>query len=384
MSARPAAAPVDEIPPGETDPALLTLVETIEDLSAARTVDQIAAVIRSSARRISGADGVAFVLRDDEQCWYLDEDAIGPLWKGRRFPLTACISGWAMLNGRTAVIPDIYADPRIPHDAYRPTFVKSLVMTPVRVKDPIAAIGAYWATQRMPTADEVNRLQVMARATAAVLESARATASLAESLERRKFLLRELDHRCKNTLAAVSSIAAQTLRNASNPQAFVADFEARLQALAGAYELLTRESWGPAPLKEIVRTALAPFGGIDDGRIAVRGPSIMLRPEVAVMMHMTLHELATNAVRHGALGAPRGRVDVAWEVDGQHDGLRLAFEWTESGGPAVAAPLRRGFGRRLLEQGLARDLNGEARLAFEPDGARYRLELPLSYRVALA
>jgi len=108
--------------------ALFTLVETIEDLSAARSVDQIAAVIRSAARRITGADGVAFVLRDDDQCWYLDEDAIGPLWKGRRFPLTACISGWAMLRGETVVVPDIYADERIPHDAYRPTFVNSLVM----------------------------------------------------------------------------------------------------------------------------------------------------------------------------------------------------------------------------------------------------------------
>src|SRR6185503_6608755 len=120
---------------------LLALVEVIEDLSTARTALDVAAVVRTAARRISGADGVTFVLRDGEECWYVDEDAIGPLWKGRRFPMASCISGWAMLRGETVVVPDVYADERIPHDAYRPTFVKSLVMTPVRPADPIAAIG---------------------------------------------------------------------------------------------------------------------------------------------------------------------------------------------------------------------------------------------------
>src|ERR1700760_2595383 len=174
---------------------LFGLVEIIEQLAGARTVEDVAAIVRGAARRISGADGVTFVLRVGDRCWYLDEEAIGPLWKGQRFPLTACISGWAMLNRQTAVIPDIYADPRIPHDAYRPTFVKSLVMTPVRPNDSLAAIGAYWAQHRVPTEEEVLRLQVMARATAVALENAMLYASLNEALERRKFLLRELDHR---------------------------------------------------------------------------------------------------------------------------------------------------------------------------------------------
>jgi GAF domain-containing protein len=88
--------------------ALITLVETIEALSATRTIEDVAAVVRSAARRMSGADGVCFVLRDGDLCWYLDEDAIGPMWKGQRFPMSACISGWAMLHGQTVVIPDIY------------------------------------------------------------------------------------------------------------------------------------------------------------------------------------------------------------------------------------------------------------------------------------
>ena len=103
--------------------AAFVLVEMIEALSAARTIEDVAAVVRTAARNVSRADGVTFVLRDGEYCYYLDELAIGPLWKGRRFPLVQCISGWAMLNKQTAVIPDIYVDPRIPIDAYRPTFV---------------------------------------------------------------------------------------------------------------------------------------------------------------------------------------------------------------------------------------------------------------------
>lgn len=367
----------------DQDP-LFTLVETIEALSAARTVDQVAAVVRSAARRITGADGVAFVLRDGDKCFYLDEDAIGPLWKGRRFPLTACISGWTMLNKETAVIPDIYVDSRIPHDAYRPTFVKSLVMTPVRPDAPIAAIGAYWAVERQPTADEIAKLQVMARATATALDSALMYASLSETLERQKFLLRELDHRCKNTLAAVQSVADQTLRRSLSPAHFVEAFNGRLGALAQAHELLTRGQWGPAKLSEVVGQALAAFGGIDGRRISAQGPDIHLAPETCVAMHMTLHELAVNAAKYGALSVEAGRLEIAWHVDLAQEARALDLTWIERGGPTVSAPASRGFGSRLIEQGIARELGGEAVMSFEPEGFGFRLRAPLSPRLSLA
>ena len=370
--------------PGDGQDSLFTLVETIEDLSAARTIDQVAAVVRSAARRITGADGVAFVLRDNEQCYYLDEDAIGPLWKGKRFPMTACISGWAMLNKETAVIPDIYRDTRIPHDAYRPTFVKSLVMTPVRPRDPIAAIGAYWATERDPSQDEIVKLQVMARATATALENAMMYASLSETLERRKFLLRELDHRCKNTLAAVQSIANQTLRRSETPAHFVEAFNGRLSALAGAHELLTRQSWGRASLREVLAEALSAYGGVDGARILASGPQITLSPESALAMHMTLHELGVNAAKYGALSVEGGRVEVDWTIDMAKQEREVVLNWRESGGPPVAPPSRYGFGSRLIESGIARDLGGEGRLYFDQAGVRFILRAPLSARLSLA
>ena len=361
---------------------LITLVELIEDLSAARSVGQIAAVVRSAARAITGADGVAFILRDGDSCFYVDEDAIGPLWKGRRFPMSACISGWVMLNRRVAVIPDIYLDDRIPHDAYRPTFVKSLVMTPVRPKDPIAAIGAYWAQARHPSADEVAKLEIMARATATALDSAQVYASLSEALERRKFLLRELDHRCKNTLAAVQSIADQTLRRATSPEHFVEAFNGRIGALGRAHELLTRGAWGNAKLSEVVGQALTPFCGAPGLTIAVSGPGIALTPETAVATHLMVHELAVNATKYGALSVEGGRLDVSWTVD--HAEAALDFRWIERGGPPVKTPESRGFGSRLIEHGVVKDLGGRSQMQFDSEGLQFQMRTPLSGRISLA
>src|SRR5262245_20935315 len=146
-----------DLPRGVAD-----LVEVVQQLSLARDLRTVQDIVRRSARRLTGADGATFVLRDGNRCHYVDEDAISPLWKGQRFPLSACISGWSMLNRQAAVIEDIYADDRIPHDAYRPTFVKSLVMVPIRRVEPIGAIGTYWATRHKPTAEEVGLLQALA------------------------------------------------------------------------------------------------------------------------------------------------------------------------------------------------------------------------------
>lgn len=149
------------------------LTDVVCALADTRTVEEIADLVRSAARRLTGADGATFVVRDGDWCHYLDEDAIAPLWKGQRFPMSACISGWSMLNRQIAVIHDIFADPRIPHDVYRPTFVKSLVMMPVRTKDPIAAIGTYWSVPRTPTTDELRLLQALADSTALALQNIR-------------------------------------------------------------------------------------------------------------------------------------------------------------------------------------------------------------------
>jgi signal transduction histidine kinase len=146
-------------------------VEVIQQLSLARDLETIMAIVRSAARELTGADGATFVLHDAGRCYYADEDAIAPLWKGKRFPMEACISGWSMIHREAVAIPDIYADRRIPADAYRPTFVKSLAMVPIRIAEPIGAIGNYWATPHAATLEEIDALQALANCTSVAMEN---------------------------------------------------------------------------------------------------------------------------------------------------------------------------------------------------------------------
>ena len=145
----------------ETGDIGLRLAHVERRLTAAESRVQAIEAIRATARTVCGSDGICLVLREDDLCHYVEEDAIAPLWKGQRFPMSACISGWSMLNSQTAVIEDVFADPRIPHDAYRPTFVKSLIMTPIGDSAPVAAIGAYWQEKRSFSAVEVARIKTL-------------------------------------------------------------------------------------------------------------------------------------------------------------------------------------------------------------------------------
>jgi diguanylate cyclase (GGDEF)-like protein len=174
------------------------LVGTVQELSLARDLASIQHIVRGTARELTGADGATFVLRDNGYCYYADEDSIAPLWKGRRFPIDVCISGWAMLNRKPAVIGDIYRDARIPHDAYRPTFVKSLAMVPIRTRDPIGAIGNYWATLRQPTDQEVRLLQALADSTAVAMENVQVYQELEARVAARTAELQSANEEIKN------------------------------------------------------------------------------------------------------------------------------------------------------------------------------------------
>lgn len=147
------------------------LIGVVQQLSLARDIQTVMEIVRRAARELTGSDGSTFVMRDGDQCFYADENAIEPLWKGLRFPMKACVSGWAMLNRQSVVIEDIYLDPRIPIDAYRPTFVKSLAMVPIRTLAPVGAIGNYWAKCHRATAEEMALLQALADSTSIALEN---------------------------------------------------------------------------------------------------------------------------------------------------------------------------------------------------------------------
>lgn len=185
------------------------LLRAVQELSLARELPEVQRIVRTAARELTGCDGATFVLRDNGMCHYADEDAIAPLWKGKRFPLEICISGWAMLNRQSAVIPDIYLDPRIPHEAYRPTFVKSLVMVPIRQIDPIGAIGNYWANPHEPTSEEISLLQSLADATSIAMENVRVNEELARRSESHSSLKEEIDAEARDLQALVTQVSSR-------------------------------------------------------------------------------------------------------------------------------------------------------------------------------
>jgi two-component sensor histidine kinase len=180
--------------------------------------------------------------------------------------------------------------------------------------------------------------------------------------EQRTLLINELNHRVKNTLVTVQSLAMQTFRGEGGEDAR-RRFEARLTALSRAHDILTRQSWQGAYLREVVDRALKPFRTIGE-RFTIDGHETRLSPKQALALSMALHELATNAAKYGALSNEEGRVRIAWA----REGADLTLSWIESGGPPVAPPSRSGFGSRLIERSLAHDLGAAASIDFRPDG----------------
>ncbi|MDP1795360.1 MAG: GAF domain-containing sensor histidine kinase [Acidimicrobiales bacterium] len=313
----------------------------VRDLAAASTLNEVVEIVRHAARQLVNADGATFVLRDSGQCYYVDEDAIEPLWRGQRFPLEACISGWAMLNKQAVFIPDIYLDDRIPHEAYRPTFVQSLAMTPVRSADPIASIGTYWANRHVISQEETELLQALADSTAVALENARIRSELEDRVVQRTAELSAAN----NDLQAFVQLAAHDLRS---PLLTVRGFT----DLALAFE---RDNLSPEGLEslEMVRTQVERMRHLIDaileystaataeisvsrtdfddiasrvivdlhGLIDQRNASVTMKdlPTARVsgpMMERVLQNLIANAIQYGDADAPRVEVDGGLDDDG--------------------------------------------------------------------
>ncbi|TAJ15603.1 MAG: GAF domain-containing protein [Planctomycetota bacterium] len=321
------------------------LVAVVQALSTARDVAAIQEIVRRAARALTGADGAAFVLRDGEQCYYADEDAIGPLWKGKRFPLTSCISGWSMLHRQPVAIVDIYQDARIPVDAYRPTFVKSLAMVPIRAREPIGAIGNYWSTQHAATERELRLLQALADSTSialenvALLESQRAAKETALAASRLKDeFLTNVSHELRTPLNPILAWSELLVDDATLPQ------EAR-EAAQQIHENALVQLRHVDALLDVslliagrcqLERARVELGAIVAAAVAAVRPAAQAKnvalefapcaePVLALVDPQRVQQIAWNLVSNAVKFTPaRGRVRIAVEADGAHARLRVS------------------------------------------------------------
>jgi two-component sensor histidine kinase len=189
-----------------------------------------------------------------------------------------------------------------------------------------------------------------------------------------RLLMRELTHRSKNLLAVIQAMGRQTARHAGSIDSFLEQFNARLQALAASHDLLVRESWYGASLRELVQSQIAPYFTGAGTQVEIEGPAVVLKPEAAQSVGLALHELAVNAAKFGALSAPGGAVSVTWKSPVPGRGVELV--WNERDGPVVTPRRKRGFGTLVIEHNLVRALNAEVNWSFKPAGARCEMLIP--------
>lgn len=345
------------------------LVDAVERLSSSATVDDVVEVVRATARKLIGSDGIAVILRDGDTCRYVEEDAIGPLWKGRNFPLSSCISGWAMLHRQTVAISDVRLDDRIPQDLYGDTFVRSLLMAPVRSDDPIGAVGAYWGQVYEPSPEEIETLEMLARATSTAMENVRLISALSRALEEAELARDELRHRVKNAYTATQALASLTL-----PEEHARALSARISALARAHDLLDRKlaRQDDITLRELVDAELEPYATEAPGRLQTEGAPVTLPSPQALALGLALNELATNALKYGALSTPAGRLQVIWRREADH----IALAWAESDGPLVQSAAIENFGSRLLKRLVEGQLRGSIRRQLDRSGVTCLIEFP--------
>jgi PAS domain S-box-containing protein len=358
---------------------LLTLADRIRDIGKPGELLQTVAELLGAQLKVSC---VGYSEINEGEAWA----TVLAAWRRdglqgdrQRYPTSSFGNAFAELKaGRTFVVDDARADERAAcaRAAYEAVgAIGSITVPLVRDGRFRGFLFMHQDTPRRWTASERELCEEVAERTWGALERVRGDV-------RRRLLINELNHRVKNTLATVQSIAAQAFRSSGRQEDARETFEARLFALSKAHDVLTRESWDGGDLQEIVTEAVAPFGSWDRSRFVVQGPPVRLTPSVALSLAMTLHELSTNAVKYGALSALDGKVTIIWGVDEGPDVSHLRLTWRESGGPAVSTPLHKGFGSRLIERSLTREHGGEVQVSYPASGLVCEIAITLPREVA--
>lgn len=365
-------------------------------LAADLDLERLAQTVTNAATDLSGAQfGALFYnVVDDKGGRHTHYTVSGMSRDGlSRFPMPRNTEAFVPIFGGKGIVrsDDIRSDPRYaenelnaaePDDEPK---VASYLAVPVISRSGTVLGGLFFGHARAGVFTErAERLVAGIASQAAVaIDNAQLFRSAQIEIEerlrvekRQSLLLAELNHRVKNTLAIVQSIATQTLRHADSPEAFRAGFEARVMALAEAHNLLTDSNWAGASLRDIVNRVLTPYAGDERPRHRIPQTDVRVGPKTAVSLVMAFHELATNAAKYGALSTGTGTVKVDWNVVAETTPPRLVMGWEETGGPPVTEPTRKGFGSRLI-RGLAHETSGHVQMEFARTGLVCRFDIPL-------
>jgi two-component sensor histidine kinase len=375
---------------------LRTISRVNSAIAAELDLARLVQTVTDAGVELSGAEFGAFfynVLNEQGESYMLYTFSGAPREAFASFPMprNTAVFGPTFRGESVVRIDDVTKDPRYGRNppyhgmpkGHLP--VRSYLAAPVVARDGEVVGGLFFGHSRPRVFTERAERMITAIATQAAIAigNARLYRAAQDEIEhrrkaeaRQRLLMAELDHRVRNTLAVVQALATQVRRN--DPE--MAAFQGRLKALAQAYEVMSAGGWESAELGALLRRQLAAFDPA--GRIGLSGPEIRLSARAAQSLVMAVHELATNAAKYGALSTPAGRIDVAWRAEERDGEESLVLSWKEREGPPVAPPQRRGVGAFLIEQGLAHELGGSARLSFEPGGAACEFVLPFRSVVA--
>ncbi|HLL39589.1 MAG TPA: HWE histidine kinase domain-containing protein [Rubrobacteraceae bacterium] len=376
---------------------LETLNQTMAQVSAELNLERLVQIVTDAGVSLTGARFGAFFYnttdnRGDTLTLYTISGVPRENFSKFPNPRATHVFGPTFKGEGPVRSDDILSDPRYGHNApyngmpegHLP--VRSYLAVPVKSRSGEVMGGLFFGHPEPGrfTARHEELLIGVAGQAAIGIDNARlydaAQREIAERREaekHRELLINELNHRVKNTLATVQSIAAQSLRTSAVEAEVRSRIDARLIALSDAHNLLTEHNWEGATLNRVVEMALRPHRSDRYERFEVHGPEIHLSPKTALAIAMGLHELATNAIKYGALSNEAGQVRLRWEVDPPQGEQRLHMVWSETGGPPVTLPSRKGFGTRLIERGLAAELGGSVQLAYPTSGVVCTIDTPL-------
>ena len=281
------------------------------------------------------------------------------------------IAGYALASGGPVIVTDLKSETRFEApELLSQHGIHSGVSVPIAGRNGRAygVLGAHTARRRRFGEHDVSFLAAIANVIAGAIQRRQAD-------QRHELMIRELRHRSGNLFAQLLALFSQTARNSRNMTELVTKYEARVHSLANAHRLITEGGWRSTPIADLLRVLLAPYLE----RVTLDGPDVFLQPDPSFALSSAVHELTTNASKYGSLSVPEGRLDVRWTVERTERGPALDLRWTERGGPVPKRGRRSGFGTRLIEMVIQRQLDGEVTRSFGPDGLSVRLVVPLTH-----